>query len=83
MAKENKELTYKVIKKIATLDSDAKAPKELRLISWNNAPEKFDLRSWWTDKEGNEKMGKGVVLDNEEMLSLYEILKELYESEEE
>ena len=81
MAKETKELTYKVVKKIGVLDSDAKNPKELRLVSWNNNPEKYDLRSWWTDKNGNERMSKGVVLDNEELYSLYEILKEMYEEE--
>lgn len=81
MAKETKELSYKVIKKIATLDSDAKNPKELRLVSWDNKPEKYDIRSWWTDKNGNERMSKGVVLDSEELYSLYEILKEMYEEE--
>ena len=83
MAKETKEIKFDIIKKIGTLDSDSKMPKELRLVSWNNADAKYDLRSWWTDKEGNERVGKGLTLDNEELYSLYEILKEMYESEEE
>lgn len=76
-----KEIKFEVIKKIGVLDSDSKSPKELRLISWNGADAKYDLRNWWTDKEGNEKTGKGLTLDNEELYSLYEILKEMYEEE--
>jgi len=40
-----KELSYEVKKVIATLDSDAKNPKQLRLISWNKGDLKYDLRS--------------------------------------
>lgn len=74
---------YDVVKKLGTLDSDSDAPKELRLISWNGSKPKYDLRGWWIDEEsGEEKMTKGITLDKEELISLYEILKKEIESEE-
>jgi len=76
-----KELSYEVKKVIATLDSDAKNPKQLRLISWNKGDLKYDLRSWWNDKNGNERMSKGCTFDKEELYSLYEVLKEIFEEE--
>ena len=75
-----KEIKYEVIKRIGTLDSDSTMPKELRIISWNNGPDKYDLRGWSTDKDGNEKMTKGICLDEEELASLYEILKGIFET---
>ena len=75
-----KEIKYEVIKKIGTLDSDSTMPKELRIVSWNNGPDKYDLRGWSTDKDGNEKMTKGICLDEEELASLYEILKGIFET---
>lgn len=76
-----KEIKYEVVKKIGVLDSDSTMPKELRIISWNGNPEKYDLRSWRTDKDGNEVCGKGVTMDAEELASLYEILKGIFEEE--
>ena len=75
-----KEIKYEVIKKIGTLDSDSTMPKELRIVSWNGNPEKYDLRSWRTDKDGNEVCGKGLNMDYEELASLYEILKGVFET---
>ena len=73
-----KEIKYEVKKVLGSLDSDSTMPKELRIISWNGNPEKYDLRSWRTDKNGNEVCGKGVTLCYEELYSLYEILKEIF-----
>lgn len=82
--KEKKEeLNYKVIEKFGQLDSDSKMPKELRLISWNGKDPVYDLRGWSVDENGVEKMTKGVTMDCEELQSLYEILKEMDEEEEE
>ena len=78
-----KEIKYEVKEKIGTLDSDSTMPKELRIISWNNGPDKYDIRSWRTDKNGNEVCGKGITCDKEELYSLYEILKELFADKEE
>ena len=39
----------------------------LNLISWNRGEPKYDLRNWWTDKEGNLKYGKGITLTAQEL----------------
>ena len=76
-----KEIKYEVIKKIGTLDSDSTMPKELRIISWNGNSEKYDLRSWRINKDGEEVCGKGLTMDYEELASLYEILKGIFETD--
>ena len=76
-----KEIKYEVKKVLGSLDSDSTMPKELRIISWNGNPEKYDLRSWRTDKDGNEVCGKGLTMDYEELASLYEILKEIFKTD--
>ena len=46
--------------------------KELRLVSWNDADPKYDIRDWSPD---DEKMGKGITLTEEEarnLLGLFE-----------
>ena len=84
LTKEKKDgLNYKVIKKFGLLDSDSKMHKELRLISWNGKDPKYDLRPWGVNEDGTEKCGKGITLDGEELQSLFEILKEMDEAEEE
>lgn len=82
-SKKSKGINYEVIEKFGVLDSDSDAPKELRLISWNGGVPKYDLRGWYKDEEGNERMTKGVTLDREELISLYEILKAMDEEEDE
>lgn len=80
MAK-NSTISYEVKEKLGALDSDSTMPKELRIISWNGGEEKYDIRGWKTDKDGNEKMTKGICLDREELYSLYEILKGIFEEQ--
>lgn len=45
--------------------------KELNLVSWNDAPPKYDIRDWSPD---HTKMGKGVTLTDEEVAKLKEAL---------
>lgn len=79
--KKESKITYEVIQKFGVLDSDSKMPKELRLISWNGAAPKYDIRNWGVDEDGNEKMGKGITLSCEELTSLFEILKTMDQEE--
>ena len=74
-----KEIKYEVKKVIGTLDSDSTMPKELRIISWNGNPEKYDIRNWRTNKDGEEVCGKGCTFDYGELYSLYEILKKIFD----
>lgn len=78
---KDRTIKYEVKEKIASLDSDSKMPKELRLISWNNKEPKYDLRSWKQKDDGTETCGKGCTFDYEELYSLYLILQNLFEKE--
>lgn len=46
--------------------------KELRLVSWNDADPKHDIRDWSPD---DEKMGKGITLTEEEARNLLGLLE--------
>ena len=46
--------------------------KELRLVSWNNAAPKYDIRDWAPD---DEKSGKGITLTEDEARTLMELLE--------
>ena len=74
-----KEIKYEVKEKLGVLDSDSTMPKELRVISWNGGSDKYDLRSWITKDDGTEVCGKGITLCYEELYSLYNILKEIFD----
>lgn len=74
-----KEIKYEVKEKLGVLDSDSTMPKELRVISWNGGSDKYDLRSWRTKDDGTEVCGKGITLCYEELYSLYNILKEIFD----
>jgi len=47
---------------------------------WNDNDEKYDLRTWYKNKDtGEEKPGKGIGLTGEQLEELYKILKEMVE----
>jgi len=69
------EIKFEIIKKIGVLSKSASGwAKELNLISWNERDAKYDLRDWSADRE---KMGKGVTLSREELLTLKELLNSI------
>ena len=69
-----KEFSYEIKKRIGSLGENS--DKQLNIISWNGRESKIDIRAFFTDKEGNEKMGKGVSLTNEEAKKLVDLLTE-------
>ena len=71
------DFTYEVKKVIGVISEGKSSKKELRLVSWNGKEPKYDIRDYWTDKDGNEKMGKGITLTAEELAKLVEIAKEV------
>jgi len=73
MAK-NTEFTYEVIKKVGAINDKG---MELRIITWNGGEPKFDIRNWYTKKDGEEKCGKGICLTKEELTNLVKLLGEL------
>ena len=52
-------------------------------MRWNNGDAKFDLRQWKQNEDGTETPLKGIVLDQEELQSLFDILTEMNEDESE
>lgn len=71
------DFTYEVKKVIGVISEGKSSKKELRLVSWNGKGPKYDIRDWWTNKDGNEKMGKGITLTAEELAKLVEVAKEV------
>lgn len=66
---------YEVKEVFGVISEGKSSKKELRLISWNDKEAKYDIRDWWKDKDGNEKMGKGITLTKEEAKELAKLLK--------
>lgn len=71
------DITYEVKKVIGVISEGKSSKKELRFVSWNGKEPKYDIRDYWTDKDGNEKMGKGITLTAEELAKLVELAKEV------
>jgi len=62
------DIKFEITKHIGVLSEGRKGwRKELNLISWNGRDPKYDIRDW---SLGNEKMGKGVTLSEDEICSL-------------
>ena len=71
------EIKYDILKELGVLSESAKGwTKEVNFISWNGGAPKYDIRDWAPE---HEKMGKGVTLNKEEALKLYQILGEILE----
>ena len=68
------DFSYEVVKKIGKISDRGKDTLELRLISYGGREAKYDIRTWYTDDNGNEKMGKGITLNDEEAAVLKEML---------
>jgi len=69
------DIKYEIIETLGVLSENAKGwKKELNLVSWNGREPKYDLRDWAPE---HEKMGKGITLSKDEIITLLEILNEL------
>ena len=79
MAKTN-DFSYEIKKRIGSLGENS--DKQLNIIAWNGREAKIDVRAFFTDKEGNEKMGKGVSLTNDEAKKLVDLLTEYFAEDE-
>lgn len=74
MAGKNEELKFEIINNIGVVSEGTKGWQlELNRVSWNGNEPKYDLRSWSPD---HAKMGKGITLTEEEVVSLSKILTE-------
>ncbi len=69
---ENKgTVTYRITRSFGAIrKTDRGWTRELNMVSWNDMPEKFDIRDW---NEDHSKCGRGITLNVEEMEALLEL----------
>lgn len=68
---------YDVIEHCGTISQMGNQTKELNVISYNDAPAKYDLRIWFERDQKGKQMGKGFTMNEEEIYTLREILNAL------
>jgi hypothetical protein len=76
------DIKYEIVKKIGVISkANSGWAKELNLISWNDREAKYDIRDWSAEvspeASASRKMGKGVTLSKEELLTLRELLNSM------
>lgn len=59
---------------VLSTNENSKWTKEANLVSWNDGPEKLDIRDW---SPTHEKMGKGITPTSEETKALGKALANL------
>lgn len=64
-----------ITEKIAVLSADNFNSVELNKVSWDGAPAQYDIHSWYTDKFGNLRAGKGIALSDAEAYKLMQALQ--------
>ncbi|MFW5676323.1 MAG: YdbC family protein [Acetivibrio ethanolgignens] len=64
-------IEHKIIEHIGVLGERGNWNMEVNLISWNEGPVKYDIRTW---NEDHTKCGKGATLTPEEWVSLREVM---------
>lgn len=73
MAGRNQELKFEIINQIGVISTSASGWNvELNRVSWNGNEPKYNVRTWSPD---HTKMGKGITLSEDEVISLCELLK--------
>lgn len=70
------EFTYEVKENYGVISTRRMNNIELRLISWNGADPKYDIRGWY-DYKGEERCVKGVSFSDSEMLKFMEIINSI------
>lgn len=74
-------IKFEVHKELGVLtDNGSVWQKLVRLVSWNQAQPKVDVRAWNTE---TNMPAKGITLNDEEARRLYEILKDYFAKREE
>ncbi len=70
---------YEIVKELGVISENAKGwRKELNMVSWNDREAKYDIREWSPD---HERMGKGVSLTEDELVTLEKLIKERNEED--
>ena len=73
----SEKVTFEIRRILGVLSENPKTgwTKEANIVSWNNGPEKLDIREWNPD---HEKMSKGVTMNEEEAKTLQAMLNDLF-----
>lgn len=75
-------ITIDVVEKIGVVGQRKQNTVELRIVSWNRKPPKYDLRGWYM-YNGEERCAKGITFSEEEAKALFEILETIDPEDEE
>lgn len=75
-------ITIDVVEKIGVVGQRKQNTIELRIVSWNRKPPKYDLRGWYM-YNGEERCAKGITFSEEEAKALFEILETIDPEDEE
>lgn len=70
------EFKMETTEKVGVINTTSRGSLELRKTKVNDT-EKWDIRMWMTDDEGNEKCGKGIRLTDDELYKLGEIINNM------
>ena len=70
-----KEFRYEVKKDCGIIAEHNRDTIRLRLISYGGREPKYDIRTWFEDKDGEEGMGKGVTLTKDELQMPHDIIE--------
>ena len=70
-------VTFEIRRRLGVLAENPKShwTKEANIVSWNNGPEKLDIREWNPE---HDKMSKGVTMNEEEAKLLQGMLNNLF-----
>ena len=71
------QVTWEIRQHLGVLSTNEKSgwKVEANIVSWNNGPEKLDIRAWNPD---HVKMAKGITLTREEAENLCNALQRLF-----
>ena len=64
------DIKYTVLEEVATVSESNGWELKIRYMKWGDNAEKYDIRKWKTDEDGNERCGKGIGLTGEEIEAL-------------
>ena len=69
--RERTDIKFEIVERIGILNSYPTGwNKEFNLVSWNDKPEKYDIRDW---SPSHDRMSRGVTLYQDEVQKLMEL----------
>jgi hypothetical protein len=69
------DIKFEITRHLGVLAEGTKGwQKEINMVSWNDRIPKLDIRDWGPN---HEKMGKGVTLNDDELIKLKNILNDM------